>query len=52
MRRLLAIIDAYKDPHGQPSDASVACAIGVSPQPIDVCGPGTRQRPSSGTPHQ
>lgn len=34
MSRLLAIIDAYKDKHGQPSDSSIARAIGVAPQTI------------------
>lgn len=34
MSKLLAIIDAYKDAHGQPSDASIARAIGVAPQTI------------------
>lgn len=34
MSHLLAIIDAYKDAHGQPSDSSVARAIGVAPQTI------------------
>jgi transcriptional regulator with XRE-family HTH domain len=34
MSRLLAIIDAYKDAHGQPSDASIARAVGVAPQTI------------------
>ena len=34
MSRLLAIIDAYKDTHGQPSDASIARAVGVAPQTI------------------
>jgi len=34
MSRLLAIIDAYRDAHGQPSEASVARAIGISPQAL------------------
>lgn len=34
MSHLLAIIDAYKDAHGQPSDSSVARAIGVKPQTL------------------
>lgn len=34
MSRLVAIIDAYKDQHGQPSDSSVARAIGVKPQTL------------------
>lgn len=34
MSRLIALIDAYKDSHGGPSDSSVARAIGVAPQTI------------------
>ena len=34
MSELLRIIDAYKDGHGGPSDASIARAIGVAPQTI------------------
>lgn len=34
MSRLVAIIDAYKDRHGQPSDSSIARAIGVKPQTV------------------
>ncbi len=34
MSRLIAIIDAYRDAHGQPSEASVARAIGLSPQAV------------------
>lgn len=34
MSELLKIIDDYKDRHGQPSDASIARAIGVAPQTI------------------
>lgn len=34
MSKLLAIIDAYKDTHGKPSDASIARAIDVAPQTI------------------
>jgi transcriptional regulator with XRE-family HTH domain len=34
MSRLIAIIDEYKDRHGQPSDSSIARAIGLSPQAI------------------
>jgi transcriptional regulator with XRE-family HTH domain len=34
MSKLLGIIDAYKDTHGQPSDASIARAINVAPQTI------------------
>lgn len=35
MSRLVAIIDAYKDKHGQPSDSSIARAIGVKPQTVN-----------------
>lgn len=35
MSKLVAIIDAYKDQHGQPSDSSVARAIGVKPQTLN-----------------
>lgn len=34
MSHLLAIVDAYKDAHGQPSDSAVARAIGVKPQTL------------------
>lgn len=34
MSELLGIIDTYKDTHGQPSDASIARAVGVAPQTI------------------
>lgn len=34
MSKLVAIIDAYKDSHGAPSDSSVARAIGVKPQTL------------------
>lgn len=36
MSKLLAIIDAYKDAHGQPSDASIARAIGIKPQTLNT----------------
>ena len=32
MSELLRIVDDYKDRHGQPSDASIARAIGVAPR--------------------
>lgn len=32
--RLVALIDEYRDKHGQPPDASIARAIGVAPQTI------------------
>lgn len=35
MSRLIALIDDYKDQHGQPSDASIARAIGVAPQTVN-----------------
>jgi len=34
MSKLLAVIDDYKDRHGQPSDASIARAVGIAPQTI------------------
>ena len=34
MSKLLAIIDAYKDTHGQPSDASIARAVDIAPQTL------------------
>ena len=34
MSQLLALIDDYKDRHGQPSDASIARAIGVAAQTV------------------
>lgn len=34
MSRLLALIDDYKDRHGQPSDSSIGRVIGVAPQTI------------------
>ena len=34
MSEMLALIDAYKDTHGQPSDASIARAVGIAPQTI------------------
>lgn len=34
MSRLLALIDEHKVKHGNPSDASIARAIGVAPQTI------------------
>ena len=35
MSELGKIIEGYKDRHGQPSDASIARAIGVAPQTLD-----------------
>lgn len=34
MSELVRIIDDYRDAHGQPSDASVARAIGIAPQTL------------------
>ena len=34
MSKLLAIIDDYKDKHGQPSDASISRALGIAPQTL------------------
>lgn len=36
MSRLVALIDDYRDRHGQPSNASIARAIGVAPQTISA----------------
>lgn len=34
MSNLLALIDDYKDRHGNPSDSSIARAIGTAPQTV------------------
>lgn len=34
MSELVRIIDDYRDSHGQPSDASIARAIGIAPQTL------------------
>jgi transcriptional regulator with XRE-family HTH domain len=34
--RLVALIDVYRDAHGQPADASIARAIGVAPQTLNA----------------
>lgn len=34
MSELLRIIDEYKDRHGQPSDSSIARAVGIAPQTL------------------
>jgi transcriptional regulator with XRE-family HTH domain len=34
--RLVDLIDDYKDRHGQPSDRSIARAIGVAPQTLSA----------------
>lgn len=36
MSRLIGLIDEYKDRHGQPSDSSIARAIGVAPQTLSA----------------
>lgn len=36
MSRLIALIDDYKDRHGNPSDASIARGIGVAPQTVSA----------------
>ena len=36
MSRLLDLIDAYKDAHGQPSDASIARSMGLAPQTLNT----------------
>lgn len=35
MSKLVDLIDEYKDRHGQPSDASIARAIGIAPQTLN-----------------
>lgn len=35
MSKLLALIDEHKEAHGQPSDASIARAIGIAPQTLN-----------------
>ena len=35
MSRLVELIDDCKDRHGQPSDASIARAIGIAPQTLN-----------------
>lgn len=34
MSEFVALIDSWKDAHGQPSDSSIARAIGIRPQTI------------------
>lgn len=36
MSRLVSLIDEYKDTHGQPSDASIARAVGIEPQTVSA----------------
>jgi transposase-like protein len=50
MSRLIALIDDYKDRHGQPSDSSIARAIDVAPQTINSWRKrGLRELPASDT---
>jgi transcriptional regulator with XRE-family HTH domain len=35
MSELIRLVDDYKDTHGQPSDASIARAIGIAPQTLN-----------------
>lgn len=35
MSELVKIIDEYRDAHGQPSESSIARAIGVAPQTVN-----------------
>lgn len=35
MSRLIAMIDEYRDTHGQPSDASIARQLGIAPQTLN-----------------
>lgn len=34
MSELIRLIDDYRDAHGQPSDASIARAVGIAPQTL------------------
>lgn len=50
MSKLVALIDAYKDAHGSPSDSSIARAIDVAPQTISAWRQrGIREAPASET---
>ncbi|GHJ59186.1 hypothetical protein NOK12_17040 [Nocardioides sp. OK12] len=50
MSELLRIIDEYKDAHGQPSDSSIARAVGIAPQTLSSWRKrGVRQPPSIDT---
>lgn len=45
---LVGVLDAYRDAHGQPSDSSVARAIGAAPQTVSSWRTrGVRQLPSA-----
>lgn len=48
--RLVALIDDYKDRHGQPPDASIARAIGIAPQTLNSWRKrGIREMPNADT---
>lgn len=50
MSRLVELIDDYKDRHGQPSDSSIARAIGVAPQTLSAWrNRGIRELPAAET---
>lgn len=50
MSRLVGLIDDYKDRHGQPSDSSIARAIGIAPQTLSAWRTrGIRELPSAET---
>ena len=50
MSKLIALIDDYRDAHGQVSDASIARAVGVAPQTISSWRKrGIRNPPSADT---
>lgn len=50
MSRLVDLIDDYKDRHGQPSDASIARALGIAPQTVNSWRHrGIRELPSADT---
>lgn len=53
MSELVRLIDDYRDAHGQPSDASIARAIGVAPQTISSWRKrGIRELPNEATLHR
>lgn len=53
MSELVALVDAYRDRHGRPSEASVARAIGVAPQTINSWrNRGVKQMPEPETIHK
>lgn len=50
MSKLVALIDTYKDAHGNPSDSSIARAIDIAPQTISSWRKrGIREAPGTAT---